>query len=103
MMIRAVALVGLATLLAPPNAAFAQSVNYVCSDGIRLTATFSTPGPTPGSVILVIDGVDANLTLPQVKSADGGRYANDGVEFWIRGRDATFTRGGTKATCRGNS
>jgi membrane-bound inhibitor of C-type lysozyme len=37
--------------------------------------------------------------LPQVLSADGGRYANDGVEFWIKGRDATLTRDGRRQTC----
>ncbi len=100
MMIRAIALVGLATLLTPTNAAVAQSVNYVCSDGLRLTAAFSPAGTSPGSVVLVIDGVDANLTLPQVKSADGGRYVTGDVEFWIRGREATFTRGGKKLTCQ---
>jgi membrane-bound inhibitor of C-type lysozyme len=100
MMVRAVALVVLATLLTPTDAAVAQSVNYVCRDGTRLTAAFSPAGASPGSVVLVIDGVDANLTLPQVKSADGGRYASGDVEFWIRGRDATFTRGGRSETCQ---
>jgi membrane-bound inhibitor of C-type lysozyme len=100
MIIRAIALVALATLLAPTNTAVAQSVNYVCGDGTRLTAAFSPAGTSPGSVVLVIDGVDANLTLPQVKSADGGRYATGDVEFWIRGRDATFTRGNRKESCQ---
>jgi membrane-bound inhibitor of C-type lysozyme len=67
---------------------------------MRLTAAFSPAGASPGSVVLVIDGVDADLTLPQVKSADGGRYASGDVEFWIRGRDATFMRDGRKVSCK---
>jgi membrane-bound inhibitor of C-type lysozyme len=37
--------------------------------------------------------------LPQVISADGGRYADNGVEFWIKGKNATLTRGGGSETC----
>jgi membrane-bound inhibitor of C-type lysozyme len=32
-------------------------------------------------------------------SADGGRYANGKVEFWIRGKGATLTRNGGSETC----
>ncbi len=39
------------------------------------------------------------LALPQVLSADGGRYANAGIEFWIKGRSATLTMNGVKKTC----
>jgi membrane-bound inhibitor of C-type lysozyme len=73
-------------------------VDYTCSDGTRLTATFSPPGASPGNVVLVIAG--AKITLPQVKSADGGRYANNEMEFWIVGKGATFTRAGRKETCQ---
>ena len=100
MMVRSVALVVLATLLTSTNAAVAQSVQYVCNDGTRLTAAFSPAGTSPGNVVLVMDGIDADLTLPQVKSADGGRYVRGDVEFWIKGRDATFTRGDKKLTCQ---
>ena len=100
MTVRAVAPAAFAALVMSTTVAIAQSVNYVCGDGTRLTAAFSPAGTSPGSVVLVIDGVDANLTLPQVKSADGGRYVSGDVEFWIRGREATFTRGGRKETCQ---
>ena len=100
MMVRVIAPAALAALVMSTTAATAQSVNYVCGAGTRLTAAFSPAGTSPGSVVLVIDGVDAQLTLPQVKSADGGRYASGDVEFWIRGREATFTRGGRKETCQ---
>jgi membrane-bound inhibitor of C-type lysozyme len=39
------------------------------------------------------------LALPQVMSADGGRYANADIEFWIKGQSATLTMGGVKKTC----
>ena len=71
---------------------------YTCSGGTSLTAIFSSP--PPGNVVLVIAGTDARITLPQVKSADGGRYANDEMEFWIRGKEATLTRAGRKETCQ---
>ncbi len=39
------------------------------------------------------------LTLPQVVSADGGRYGAGDVEFWIKGKGATLTRGGNAQSC----
>jgi membrane-bound inhibitor of C-type lysozyme len=35
-----------------------------------------------------------------VPSADGGRYADGGIEFWIKGKTAKFTRGGAVTECR---
>jgi membrane-bound inhibitor of C-type lysozyme len=67
---------------------------------MQLTATFSPPGTSPGSVVLVFPGANAKMTLPQVKSADGGRYANADVEFWIRGRDAMLRRAGRSEKCQ---
>jgi membrane-bound inhibitor of C-type lysozyme len=78
----------------------ANDVRYSCDGGTELTAAFSAPGASPGSAVLVFAGSNAKLTLPQVKSADGGRYANADVEFWIRGRDATLTRGGRSEKCQ---
>jgi membrane-bound inhibitor of C-type lysozyme len=39
-----------------------------------------------GSVKLVYAGSSAETTLPQTRSADGGRYMQGGVEFWIKGK-----------------
>ncbi|MFD0465857.1 MliC family protein [Microvirga aerilata] len=39
-------------------------------------------------------------TLPQAISADGGRYRQRNVEFWIKGNEATLTRAGKSTTCR---
>lgn len=91
---------GLAVLTAMPLLAMAADVNYTCSGGTRLTAAFSPAEAGLGNVVLVIAGSNTKLTLPQVKSADGGRYANGDVEFWIRGRDATLTRAGRSETCQ---
>jgi membrane-bound inhibitor of C-type lysozyme len=80
-----------------PVAAAQESAHYVCADNTALTATFQT---SPGSAVLVFAGSDEKTTLPQVMSADGGRYATGDVEFWIKGRDATLTRGDSKTTCK---
>lgn len=80
--------------------ALATDARYSCDGGTQLTATFSAPGASPGNVVLVFAGSSDKLTLPQVKSADGGRYANADVEFWIRGRDATLTRAGRSEKCQ---
>ena len=66
-----------------------------------LAATFSAAGRLArAALVLVFAGASAKLTLPQVKSADGGRYANADVELWIRGRDATLTRAGRSEKCQ---
>jgi membrane-bound inhibitor of C-type lysozyme len=52
-----------------------------------------------GSVRLVYAGASTGTTLPQALSADGGRYVQGDVEFWIKGKGATLTRGGRSTTC----
>ncbi len=79
------------------SAIAAEGLRYVCADETSLTATFHT---SPASAVLVFSGSDETLTLPQVMSADGGRYAAGDTEFWIKGRDATLTRGARKTTCK---
>lgn len=79
------------------SGAAAAEASYSCSDGTRLKAVFSPPEQQPGRVILTISGRE--ITLPQSMSADGGRYIGDGIEFWIKGDDATFTRNGASTTC----
>jgi membrane-bound inhibitor of C-type lysozyme len=91
-----------ALLAAAASGALAQAlrpVHYTCADGIRVTATFSPPGNALGSVKLAYAGSSSEITLPQVVSADGGRYAQGDVEFWIKGREATLTRAGASTTC----
>jgi membrane-bound inhibitor of C-type lysozyme len=81
------------------QAAPAVTARYACSDGSRLTATFSPPGAADGSVALRPAGSRRAMKLPQVLSADGGRYALGDREFWIKGNAATYRRGGHAVTC----
>ncbi|MEZ0167488.1 MliC family protein [Microvirga sp. TS319] len=53
-----------------------------------------------GSVKLVYAGSSTEMTLPQALSADGARYTQGDVEFWIKGKEATLTRAGKSTTCR---
>jgi hypothetical protein len=68
-------------LLGPVSSAFAVETVYRCADGTSLMAIFSAPGPT-GTVRLTFAGQACHLKLPQVPSADGGRYADLATEFW---------------------
>ncbi|MEH2513768.1 membrane-bound inhibitor of C-type lysozyme [Nitrobacteraceae bacterium AZCC 1564] len=86
-------------VMATSVTANADEVNYSCSRGTKLNAQFSAPGVTPGHAVLTFRGSQRRFALPQVMSADGGRYATDKVEFWIKGRGATLTRNGKSETC----
>jgi membrane-bound inhibitor of C-type lysozyme len=92
------ALANAAAILASATPALATEARYTCSDGSKLTANFSPPDTAKGSVALTF-GTGRELKLPQVLSADGGRYANADIEFWIKGRSATLTMKGVKETC----
>jgi membrane-bound inhibitor of C-type lysozyme len=80
-----------------------KPVHYTCADGTRLQATFSPPSIATGFVKLVVASVSTEITLPQAVSADGGRYTQGDVEFWIKGNGATLTRAGKSTTCRTGS
>jgi len=71
------------------------SARFRCADSSEVAADFHR-GP-PSSVVLTI--VDLRIILPQVRSADGARYADSTAEFWNKGRGATFTRGDHRTTC----
>ena len=87
--------VGLLSAITAGPAAADATARYTCKDGTKLTAAFVT---TPGSVTLTrADG--SALTLPQVVSADGGRYADASTEFWIKGQGASLTIAGKATTC----
>lgn len=98
MLLRSARLTIAATLLMLCNPALATEARYACSGGTKLTARFSPPNAANGRVVLIFAN-GRKLTLPQATSADGGRYASGGTEFWIKGRDATLTRGGNSETC----
>jgi membrane-bound inhibitor of C-type lysozyme len=92
------ALVSAVATVAFAGPALAAEARYRCSDGSKLTAQFSPPDTAKGSVALTF-GTGRALKLPQVRSADGGRYADADIEFWIKGESATLTRKGVKETC----
>lgn len=89
----------LAMLAATTTAALCTEADYTCDGGTQLTAVFSPVDATPGEVTLTIAGTPTALVLPQVLSADGGRYADANTEFWIKGEGATFTGSGKSETC----
>jgi membrane-bound inhibitor of C-type lysozyme len=74
-----------------------ESAHYMCADKTELTATFTS---APGAAELVFAGSNETIRLPQAVSADGGRYASGETEFWIKGREATLTRGNRKTICK---
>jgi membrane-bound inhibitor of C-type lysozyme len=85
-------------ILAFGGVANATEAHYHCSGDTKLTARFSPPSLTNRRVELTFE-TGRKITLPQALSADGGRYANDSLEFWIKGRNATLTMNGAKETC----
>ena len=85
-------------ILALGSQADAKEFHYTCSGGAKLTAQFSPPGAAKGHVDLKFAS-GRTITLPQAMSADGGRYANKDIEFWIKGKSATLTRRGARETC----
>jgi membrane-bound inhibitor of C-type lysozyme len=92
------ALVSAIALVAFAGPAFATEAHYTCSGGDKLSAHFSPADAVKGEVKLTFD-TGRELSLPQVLSAAGGRYANADIEFWIKGQSATLTMGGVQKTC----
>ncbi len=86
-------------LIGPASSALATEAAYRCADGTAVRAAFSVPGPA-GSVKLSFAKTRDAVTLPQALSADGGRYADAGIEFWIKGKTARLTRAGTTTDCK---
>ena len=80
------------------GAADEHAIQYACTDNTQLSITFSSEDTHPGTARLTIAGSPVDITLPQVPSADGGRYARDGMEFWIKGTSARLSRNGSAAT-----
>jgi membrane-bound inhibitor of C-type lysozyme len=89
---------GIALAIGSVDACLATQASYQCADGTAVRAVYSAPGPN-GSVQLTF-GRGKTVTLPQVLSADGGRYADSGMEFWIKGKTARLTRAGAATECK---
>jgi len=86
-----------ATLTGPAVSATAQkSFIYRCDDGTVLTVSYLRFIRLQAAR-LTIDG--KTIVLPQRRSADGGRYARGGIQFWIKGRSAMLTRQGKTTNC----
>lgn len=77
-----------------------KPIHYTCADGTTLQAIFSPPSLSSGTIKLIFAGSSTQMTLPQAVSADGGRYTDGDVEFWIKGQEATLTRAGASTACR---
>lgn len=71
---------------------------FSCADGRSFEAAFSPPDAAKGEVELTFSDGKV-LKLPQVISADGGRYEADGTEFWVKGNGGTLSEGGKSTTC----
>jgi membrane-bound inhibitor of C-type lysozyme len=72
----------------PGSAAVSDKREYQCGE-ISVSADFHGTGP----VRLRFNGTE--LTLPQVESGSGARYADElGNEFWNKGDEAMFTIAG---------
>ena len=89
-----------AILIGPAVSATAQkSFTYRCEDGTTLTVSYLRFIRLQAAR-LMIDG--KTTVLPQRRSADGGRYAKGGIQFWIKGRSATLMRQGKATHCETN-
>lgn len=87
---------GLAGLIqgSAARAEAAIRAEYRCSGAgapVDVTALFF-PLP-PRHMVLIVD--KQARRLPQAPSASGARYAEGSQEFWVKGREATWLRGGT--------
>jgi membrane-bound inhibitor of C-type lysozyme len=89
----------LAALIAAGSPAYAIDARYVCDKGARINVQFSPPSLALGRATLTF-GSGEKVVLPQVMSADGGRYANSQVEFWVKGKGASLTRDGKVQDCK---
>src|SRR5262245_50903791 len=85
-------------LIGPVVSALATEANYRCADGSTVKAVFSAPGQA-GTVQLTFGRKAKSVVLPQALSADGARYADGDMEFWIKGKTARLTRAGAAADC----
>jgi membrane-bound inhibitor of C-type lysozyme len=78
----------------PPSAQPRKTFVYRCDDGTQLTASF----PRSRFAQISLDG--KTTTLTQRLAASGARYSKRRMSFWIKGREATLTRGRQSTVCR---
>lgn len=99
-------LAGLSLLATMPVAVQAQTgirADYRCHgrfDAVDITAFFFNQAP---SELVLVEGQSA-IRLPQLPSADGGRYGAAGQVFWITGDRARWIRAkGVEMPCQSRS
>jgi membrane-bound inhibitor of C-type lysozyme len=78
----------------PASAQPRKTFVYRCDDGTQLTVTF----PRLRFAQIRLDG--KTTTLTQRLAASGARYSKRPMSFWIKGREATLTRGRQSTVCR---
>ena len=66
---------------APPSNTI--DATFVCPDGTSLDTTFDNTAHT-----VTVALPDGTVTLPQVESADGGKYSDGTTTFWNKGDEA---------------
>jgi membrane-bound inhibitor of C-type lysozyme len=66
-----------------------------CDGGRTLAAVFDDGADTA----TLIEG-EARRVLVRLPSGSGARYGSDGIEFWIKGMEATLTEGEARVACR---
>jgi membrane-bound inhibitor of C-type lysozyme len=72
----------------PPG--LATKARHACGGDGKLSADFSPPDANKGEVKFTFgNGARSDVAADRV-SADGERYANGDIEFWIKGRKATL-------------
>ena len=79
--------------------ALAKDAHYRCQDGTTILARFTEGASGAGAVTLSFGEKPTTLVLQQLLSADGGRYGDKKVEFWVKGKGATFTHDGKGTSC----
>lgn len=102
-----------ATRRVPDSAAQRRSLRIVAGDTLHATISYRCAPELiasvgywngPGSRVMV-SLADTVISLPQVRSADGARYAlqRPAIEWWEKGDSATFTRNGKRHHCGADS
>lgn len=68
-----------------------ERLPYVCSDGTRFAAAFTTD--SEGVTTAIVFTGNRRFVLPQVPAASGALYRKDGVSLHTKGDDASFADG----------
>ena len=81
------------TTSVPPSST--RVVKYTCADKSTFTVVYSSKGD---GLAQIARGA-TTITLPNVPSASGARYANAKVSLWNKETEVTLDQGGTSLRC----